>query len=81
MVGVFAQHQGGARPGRQNVLDQVGPVDRSPDVAGRNLGLDYLPGALDFDEPASSNPNDAIVEAMTVPERSATSRPAPISFA
>jgi hypothetical protein len=31
----------------------------------------YGISTLDFDEPASSNPNDAIVEAMTVPERSA----------
>jgi len=35
VVGVFAQYQGGPRPGGQDVLDQVGPVDGSPDVARR----------------------------------------------
>ena len=39
VVGVLAQHQGRARPGRQNVLDQVGPVDRAPDLACGDDGL------------------------------------------
>ena len=42
MVGVLAQHQGGAGPGRQNVLDQIGPVDRPPDLA--RGGHDFLIG-------------------------------------
>jgi hypothetical protein len=39
MVGVLAQHQGGAGARRENVLDEVGPVDRMPDVAGREHRL------------------------------------------
>src|SRR6185295_16651907 len=34
VVGVLAQHQRRTRPRRQDVLNQVGPVDGMPDVAG-----------------------------------------------
>jgi hypothetical protein len=46
VVGVLAQHQGGARTGGQNVLDQIRPVDRSPDLACGGDGLGVVQGRV-----------------------------------
>ena len=38
VIGVFAEYQSGSRPGRENVLHEVRPVDPVPDVLkGKNV--------------------------------------------